>query len=86
MIPGSGRSPGEGHGNPPRVLAWKVPWTEKSSGLRFTGSQSQTEISAEAISGRGRWGRGGGWGFVTPVLERRRWILETSKPGLAEVR
>ena len=28
-IPGSGRSPGEGNGNPPSILAWKIPWTEK---------------------------------------------------------
>ena len=24
-IPGSGRSPGEGNGNPPSFLAWKIP-------------------------------------------------------------
>ena len=26
-IPGSGRSPGEGKGNPLHILAWKIPWT-----------------------------------------------------------
>jgi len=26
-IPGSGRSPGEGNGNPLQYLAWKSPWT-----------------------------------------------------------
>ena len=30
--PGSGRSPGEGNGNPSGVLAWKIPWTEESVG------------------------------------------------------
>ena len=25
-VPGSGRSPGEGNGNP---LAWEIPWTEE---------------------------------------------------------
>ena len=35
-IPGSGRSPGEGDGNP---LAWKIPWTEEPGGLQSTGSQ-----------------------------------------------
>ena len=28
-IPGSGRSPGEGHGNP---LHWRIPWTEEPGG------------------------------------------------------
>ena len=29
-IPGLGRSPGEGNGNPlPSTLAWKIPWTQK---------------------------------------------------------
>ena len=32
-IPGSGRSPGEGNGNPLQDLAWRIPWTEKSGGL-----------------------------------------------------
>ena len=27
-IPGSGRSTGEGNGNPFRILAWRIPWTE----------------------------------------------------------
>ena len=26
-IPGSGRSPGGGHGNPHQYSSWKVPWT-----------------------------------------------------------
>ena len=37
LIPGSGRSPGGGHGNP--LLAWIIPWTEKPSGLQSTGLQ-----------------------------------------------
>ena len=28
-IPGSGRSPGEGNGNLPSILAWRVPWEEE---------------------------------------------------------
>ena len=39
-IPGSGRSPGEGNGNPLSILAWKIPWTEESGGLQSMGSQS----------------------------------------------
>ena len=31
-IPGSGRSPGGGHDNPPSVLAWRIPWTEEPVG------------------------------------------------------
>ena len=28
LIPGLGRSPGEGNGNHSSVLAWEIPWTE----------------------------------------------------------
>ena len=38
-IPGSGRSPGEGNGNPPSILAWKIPWTEKPGRLPSLRSQ-----------------------------------------------
>ena len=40
-IPGSGRSPGGGNGNPLSILAWKIPQTEDPAGLQSTGSQSQ---------------------------------------------
>ena len=33
FIPGLGRSPGGGHGNPFSILVGKVPWTEESSRL-----------------------------------------------------
>ena len=33
LIPGSGRSPGEGNGNPLQLLAWKIPWMEKPDRL-----------------------------------------------------
>ena len=37
-IPGSGRSPGGGHGNPLQyVLAWRMPWTEEPGGLQSMG-------------------------------------------------
>ena len=29
LIPGWGRSPGGGHGNPHQYLAWRIPWTEE---------------------------------------------------------
>ena len=38
-IPGSGRSPGGGHGTPSCILAWRIPWTEKPGRLQFMGSQ-----------------------------------------------
>ena len=37
--PGSGRSPVGGNGNPPRILAWRIPWTEEPGGLQSTGPQ-----------------------------------------------
>ena len=38
-FPGSGRSPGEGIGNPLHILAWIIPWTEEPDGLQSMGSQ-----------------------------------------------
>ena len=37
-IPGSGRSPGGGHGNPLQYSCWRIPWTEESGGLQSIGS------------------------------------------------
>ena len=38
-IPGSGRSPGEGSGNPLSILAWEITWTEEPGELQFMGVQ-----------------------------------------------
>ena len=43
-IPGLGRSPGEGHGNPPCLSGESQdspdsPWTEEPGGLQFMGLQ-----------------------------------------------
>ena len=38
-IPGSGRSPGGGHGNPPSIPAWKIPWREEPGELQSMGPQ-----------------------------------------------
>ena len=38
-IPGSGRFPGEGKGNPLRYSAWRIPWTKEPGGLQSIGSQ-----------------------------------------------
>ena len=39
LIPGSGRSPGEGKANHSSILAWRIPWTEKPGRLQSMGSQ-----------------------------------------------
>ena len=38
-IPGSGRYPGEGNGNPLQYSCLKIPWTEEPGGLQSMGSQ-----------------------------------------------
>ena len=38
-IPGSGRSPGGGHGNPLQYSCWRIPWTKEPGGLQSMGSQ-----------------------------------------------
>ena len=42
-IPVSGRSPGEGNGNPLSILASKIPWTEEPGRLQSMGSHT-TEL------------------------------------------
>ena len=37
LIPGSGRSPGEGNDNLSSTLAWEIPWTEEPGGLQSMG-------------------------------------------------
>ena len=39
LIPGLGRSPGGGHGNPLQFIAWIIPWTEELDKLRSLESQ-----------------------------------------------
>jgi len=38
-VPGLGRSPGEGNGNPLQYSAWKIPWTEEPVGLQYMALQ-----------------------------------------------
>ena len=45
LIPGSGRSPGEGNGNLFQYSYLEIPWTEEPGGLRSMVSQSQTRLS-----------------------------------------
>ena len=44
-IPGSGRSPAEGMGTHPSILAWEIPWTEEPGGLQATGLQEADTTS-----------------------------------------
>ena len=39
LIPQLERSSGRGNGNPSRILAWRILWTEEPGGLQSTGSQ-----------------------------------------------
>ena len=39
LIPGLGRSPGEGNSNPLQHSAWGIPWAKEPGGLQFIGSQ-----------------------------------------------
>ena len=41
LIPGSGKSPGEGNGNYSSILAWRIPWTEEPGGLQSMGLQEE---------------------------------------------
>ena len=41
-IPGLGRSPGKGHGNPFQCSCLGIPRTEKPAGLQSMGSENQT--------------------------------------------
>ena len=39
LIPGSGRFPGEGNGNPFQYSCLRIPWTEEPGRLQSMGSQ-----------------------------------------------
>ena len=45
LVPGLGRSPGGGNGNPLQCSCLGNPWTEEPGGLQSVGSQSQTGLS-----------------------------------------
>ena len=47
LIHGSGRSPGEGNGNPSRTLTWKIPWMEELDTVHVVPvvTKSQTQLS-----------------------------------------
>ena len=43
-VPGLGRSPGGGNGNPLQYLAWRIPWTEEPGRLQSLGLQRDIDI------------------------------------------
>ena len=45
-VPGLGKYPGEGNGNPLSILAWRIPWTEEPGELLSVHgvSKSQTQL------------------------------------------
>ena len=46
-IPGSGRSPGGGHGNPLQYChVWGIPWTEEPGGLQSMASKESNMTEA----------------------------------------
>ena len=46
LIPGRGRSPGEGKATHSSILAWEIPWTEESGRLQSVGlKKSRTQLS-----------------------------------------
>ena len=47
-IPGSGRSPGGGHGKQLQYSCWRILWTEEPGGLWSIGSQSRTQTTEQA--------------------------------------
>ena len=44
-IPGLGRSPGEGHGNPLHYSCLEIPWTDEPSGYSNGVAKSWTRLS-----------------------------------------
>ena len=55
-IPGSGRSPGEGTGNPLLYSCWRIPWTEEPGGLQSMGSQkSRAQFNDQTITTTFEW-------------------------------
>ena len=56
-IPGLGRTPGGGNGNPLKYLAWEISWTEEPGVLQSMGSQrvrhnpATEQQKARALSG-----------------------------------
>ena len=54
LIPGSGGSPGGGHGNHSSILAWRIAWTEEPRGLQLIGLQRVGQLKRfSTVEGEG---------------------------------
>ena len=67
LIPGSGRSPGEGNGDHSSILAWRTPWAEEPGGLR---SVVMTNYQAPLSMGFSRQEYWSGLPFPSPCCKR----------------
>ena len=47
LIPESGRSPGEGNGNPLQDLAWRIPWTEEPGRLHSPWGRKESDTTEQ---------------------------------------
>ena len=52
LIPGLGRFPGEGNGNPSGILAWEITWTEEPGRLHPMGLQ---RVRHELVTKQQHW-------------------------------
>ena len=50
LIPGSGRSPGEGNGTYSSTLAWRILWTEEPGGLTVHESYNPLSQTTQQLS------------------------------------
>jgi len=68
LIPGSGRSPGEGNGNQLQYFCWEIPWTEEPDGLQSMGSQESdsAEQSTTTFLHVSTWTLNESSAFLTP--------------------
>ena len=55
-IPGSGRSPGGGNGNPLQYSSWRIPWPEEPGGLWSVGSQRIRHNRSDLTHTHEHWG------------------------------
>ena len=61
-VPGLGRSPGRGNGNPLSTLAWEIPWTEEPDGLQSMGWQRvRHDLAAGHMQAQA-------WHYPVPVI------------------
>ena len=45
LIPGLGRSPGEGNATHSSILAWRIPWTEEPGRLHSTWGRKESDMT-----------------------------------------